>query len=172
MSIEMCFQVSPVFDISFFIANAAHESYFTVSVIPISNNTSQVGTASTWIASFTLKKSRWTISSKFRTRTAQFFPILSINQDVIFLTQKLTIGMERVYFADINDNYCYSFKHHSQLLGIQDNEIRFQTTFFAVNPSFSDPFYLELPLFRVKKQAPKCFYTTMNILFLSYSRSK
>ena len=53
-------------------------------------------------------------------------------------------------------------EHHSQLLGSQDNVIRFQTTFFAVKPFFSDPFYLELPLFRVKNQAPKCFYTTMN----------
>ena len=47
MRIEMCFPVSSVFDILFFIANAAHESYFTIRVIPISKNTDQVGTAST-----------------------------------------------------------------------------------------------------------------------------
>lgn len=73
MSIEMCFPVSSVFDILFFIANAAHESYFTVRVIPISNNTDQVGTASTWIASFALKKSRWTISSKLLNQEQRSF---------------------------------------------------------------------------------------------------
>ena len=89
MRIEMCFPVSSVFDILFFIANAAHESYFTIRVIPISKNTDQVGTASTWIASLALKKSRWTISSNCLIMNSIFFFYFIYDPTQFFIRKNL-----------------------------------------------------------------------------------